>query len=81
MPPHHLRLIETTGPAPQRVAAPSFRARRAVGTAPATPPVTPAHLMGTVMRHLFDPGAVRTALDVPTVIANLVASDPIPGTV
>ncbi|MBY0459106.1 MAG: DUF1501 domain-containing protein [Gemmataceae bacterium] len=47
--------------------------------APATTPVTPAHLMATVMHHLFDAGAVRTSLDVPTAIANLVAGEPIPG--
>jgi uncharacterized protein (DUF1501 family) len=48
--------------------------------APATDPVTPAHLMATVMHHLFDAGAIRAARDVPAAIANLVAGhDPIPG--
>ncbi|MFM8271929.1 MAG: DUF1501 domain-containing protein [Gemmata sp.] len=46
---------------------------------PASAPVTPAHLTATVMQHLFDAGAVRTALGVPTAVANRVAGDPIPG--
>jgi uncharacterized protein (DUF1501 family) len=46
---------------------------------PASTPVSPANLMGTVMHHLFDAALVRTVLDVPTAVANLVASDPIPG--
>jgi uncharacterized protein (DUF1501 family) len=48
--------------------------------APATDPVTPAHLMATVMHHLFDTAAIRTTREVPSTVANLVAGhDPIPG--
>ena len=47
---------------------------------PASDPVTPAHLMATVMYHLFDTGAIRVTREVPSTIANLVAGhDPIPG--
>src|SRR5262245_11472911 len=47
---------------------------------PASDPVTPAHLMATVMHHLFDVGAIRITREVPSTIANLVAGhDPIPG--
>lgn len=47
---------------------------------PASDPVTPGHLMATVMHHLFDVGAVRITREVPATIANLVAGhDPIPG--
>jgi uncharacterized protein (DUF1501 family) len=47
---------------------------------PASDPVTPAHLMATVMHHLFDVGAIRTAREVPASLANLVAGhEPIPG--
>lgn len=62
MPPHHLRLIETTGPAPQRVAAPSFRARRAVGTAPATPPARKP--LGQILLDMkaVDPGDLLRAI-------------------
>jgi hypothetical protein len=31
------------------------------------------------MHHLFDASAVRTALEVPGAVANLVATEPIPG--
>jgi uncharacterized protein (DUF1501 family) len=48
--------------------------------APASDPVTPAHLMATVMHHLFDAGAIRITREVPSTVATLVAGhDPIPG--
>jgi hypothetical protein len=47
---------------------------------PASDPLTPAHLMATVMHHLFDVGAIRITREVPSTIATLVAGhDPIPG--
>ena len=55
------------------------RAARDNGT-PASDPVTPAHLMATLMHHLFDVGAIRITREVPSTIANLVAGgEPIPG--
>ena len=47
---------------------------------PASDPITPAHLMATVMHHLFDVGAIRITREVPAALVNLVAGhDPIPG--
>lgn len=46
---------------------------------PASNPIGPSHLMGTVMHHLFDSSAIRTATEVPAAVANLVATEPIPG--
>jgi uncharacterized protein (DUF1501 family) len=47
---------------------------------PASDPITPIHLMATVMHHLFDVGAIRITREVPSTIANLVSgNDPIPG--
>jgi hypothetical protein len=47
---------------------------------PASDPIAPAHLMATVMHHLFDVGAIRITRAVPSNIANLVAGhEPIPG--
>jgi hypothetical protein len=47
---------------------------------PASDPITPGNVMATVMHHLFDVGAIRITTEVPSTIANLVAShEPIPG--
>jgi uncharacterized protein (DUF1501 family) len=45
-------------------------------SAPATDPVTPAHLLGTVMHTLFDVGTLRVARGLPVSLVRLIEASP-----